>query len=267
MSIASFFPLDSLPTNILEILLLSALIYMVLRFFRGTSAQSVLTGVVITYLLIFVLYVALDWAKMRALQYAIQQVLTPSILAIFIVFQPELRRALLEIGGKVPVIFTGATSKTAVDSIIDACLWLSGNKMGALICVERQVKLGDITEQGTSINAEVSSELLKNIFFKESPLHDGAVVIRGSKIVAAQCLLPMSDNREIAAERGTRHRAALGLAEETDAIVIVVSEETQSLSLAVNGKLEYGLRAEVLKQRVEQLLELHDADRLSAETE
>jgi diadenylate cyclase len=247
-------------TAILEIILMTAGIYVILRFFRGTSAASIFTGVVILYVVLLALILFLDWAEMTHLRYIFSEFIPTSLLVILIVFNTEIRRALVELGGKVPVIFNSTSRKTTMDSIIEACLWLAGNKMGALICIERKVKLGHITEQGTPINAEVSAALLKNIFFKDSPLHDGAVVIRGQQIVAAQCLLPMSDNREISSELGTRHRAAVGLTEESDAVAVVVSEETQKISLSVDGRLEFGLKAEEVKKRLDELLEFQPAE-------
>ena len=220
--------------DLIDILILSGLFYYLFRFIRGTRAAQMFVGLVIL-LLISLVAGAL---QLTGLNWLISSLKTVWVLAFLILFQPELRKALTSLGGgKMFRSFTRTQESAVLKELVRAVETLSEKGIGALIVIERNVGLKNIVETGTLLEAKASAELLVSIFTPPTPLHDGAVVISGSQIVAAGCILPLSQNPRLAYALGTRHRAALGITEESDAIVMVVSEETSQISIAESGRL------------------------------
>lgn len=229
--------------DIIDILLMSYLVYLLIKLVRETRAGQLIKGI----LFIIAAYIISSQLGLKAISYIIKSTLDVGLLALLIMFQPEIRRALEKAGRtKVGINFlsfgenSDETSRwnTAIEAICDACVDLSATKTGALIVIERQTKLGEQIENGTILNAVPSKELFGNIFFKNTPLHDGAVIIRDGMVLAAACFLPKPQKEELINKKlGSRHRAAIGMSENSDAIVIVVSEETGHISIAENGGL------------------------------
>lgn len=229
--------------DIIDILLMSYLVYLLIKLIRETRAGQLVKGI----LFIVIAYVISNLIGLKAMSYIIKSALDIGLLAILIMFQPEIRRALEKAGrSKIGItLFSVGESadqsakwNTCIEAICDSCVDLSATKTGALIVIERQTKLGEQIENGTILNAVPSKELFGNIFFKNTPLHDGAVIIRDGMILAAACFLPKPQKEELINKKlGSRHRAAIGMSENSDAIVIVVSEETGNISIAENGEL------------------------------
>jgi diadenylate cyclase len=222
--------------DLLDIILISIILYRLLLMIKGTKAAHMLVGLGVLLLASifsrhFEFY-TLDWL--------IQSFWTHIVIAIIVLFQPEIRRALAQMGETTPFLptLTSAEELKSLEEIVRATVALSNRKIGALIAIERETSLKDFVEIGTPLDAKVSKEVLVSIFHPTSPIHDGAVVIKGNRIVAAGCFLPITTSPEISKSFGTRHRAGLGLSEETDAVVIIVSEETGSISMAINRRLE-----------------------------
>ena len=227
--------------NILDILLVTMLIYYATKVIRQTRANSVLKG--------FIFLLAVMWLSdifaLNTINWLLRQVMGTGTIMLVVLFQPELRRALEQMG-RTPFtskLLGGSSSRTAqnaehlTEEMVRALTNLSRRKVGALIVMERQTGLKDIVASGTMLDAEISSALIENIFEPNTPLHDGAVVMNHGRITAAACFLPLSENSSISRELGTRHRAALGISETTDAIVLIVSEETGIISMAQEGRL------------------------------
>lgn len=229
--------------DIIDILLMSYLVYLLIKLIRETRAGQLVKGI----LFIVIAYVISNIIGLKAMSYIIKSALDIGLLALLIMFQPEIRRALEKAGRSkigITLFSVGETAdqsakwNTCIEAICDSCVDLSATKTGALIVVERQTKLGEQIENGTILNAVPSKELFGNIFFKNTPLHDGAVIIRDGMILAAACFLPKPQKEELINKKlGSRHRAAIGMSENSDAIVIVVSEETGNISIAENGEL------------------------------
>ena len=227
--------------NILDIAVLSVLIYNMLKLASYTRASSLFKGI------IFVIVLALvsDTLEIVALNWLLQQVLSVGVVVLVIVFQPELRRILEQLGRSKfarklfgsPKKQRNAMMEQHVSEIVKALNNMSRKKIGALIVIERSTKLGDVIESGTVVDAEISSQLIENIFEPNTPLHDGAMIIRDERIAAAACILQLSDDHSISRELGTRHRAAIGITETTDAVSLIVSEETGIISMTREGKL------------------------------
>ena len=230
-------------TDLVDILLIAFIVYQLLKLIKETRALQLVKGILILF---FVLELS-SWLRLTTLNYLLRSAMQVGMFAIVVIFQPELRSLLEKVGrskvGRIISIGSGATdSRTlAIQEIAQAAENLSAEKVGALIVIERETKLGDIIGTGTLIDAEVSSALLENIFVPKTPLHDGAVIIRGDRIHTAGCLLPLTSNENLSRELGTRHRAALGISEASDAIVVVVSEETGKISIAASGALTRNL--------------------------
>ena len=238
-------------TNIIEILLLSFLIYKILCWVQNTRAWTLLKGGVI----ILVFYLLASFLRFTTITWIINRMCLIAVLAVLIIFQPELRKALEQLGSK--NILTGLflesvrgpegyTEKT-VNEIVRAAYEMGKVKTGALIVIEKDVSLQEVEHTGIEIDGIVTSQLLINIFEHNTPLHDGAVVIRGNRITAATCYLPLTDSLTISKDLGTRHRAALGISESTDSMTVVVSEETGRVSLAQGGVLKRISDPEVLR--------------------
>jgi diadenylate cyclase len=234
-----------------DILVVACLIYYLIMLAKGTRAWQIILG-----LLAFVFVLGLsNWAQLKTLNWLLLQMFQLGPVAIVVLFFPELRHALEELG-RVGIWgrgFTGLQKEDVsvmVGELVRAANSLSDKKIGALIVLERETGLTDIIETGTTVNATVTAELLGTIFYPGSPLHDGAAIIRRGRLVAAGCTLPLSDSREIGATVHTRHKAALGMTEQSDALVLVVSEETGIISLAFGGKMVRGIRDEALRDRL-----------------
>lgn len=220
--------------DIIDIAVLSGLFYWLFRFIRGTRAAQMFVGLVI----ILLLSLAASALQLNGLNWLISSLKTVWVLAFLILFQPELRKMLTSLGGgRLFRSFTRTQESSVLGELVRSAESLAEKSLGALIVIERNVGLKNIVETGTPLDARVSAELLVTIFTPPSPLHDGAVVVSGSQVVAAGCILPLSQNPRLAYALGTRHRAALGITEESDCIVIVVSEESSAISIAEGGRL------------------------------
>lgn len=229
----------SLPnaTGIVEILVLAVVLYYIMDFFRGTRSAQVMSGFIF---FLIALTAITRFFHLDALNWILQRISVYAAVAFIVIFQPEIRRALAEIG-KQSVFASKVSERMMVDNIVSAVKLLSGKKIGALIAIQREIGTRAIQETGTKIDAVITPELLASIFFPMTPLHDGGVIIKNNRIHAAGCLFPLSQRDELSKSLGTRHRAAIGLTEETDALVIVVSEETGSISFAYKGRIARGL--------------------------
>ncbi len=236
--------------DILDILLLSYLVYTLIKMVRETRAGQLMKGLIVC----LVAFLIASWLDMKALTYLMTEAFDIGLLALVIMFQPELRRALEKAGhSKIGLSLTRSTSESsamwskAIDAICDSCVELSATYTGALIVIERQTRLGEQIDNGTVMNAQPSKELFGNIFYPKTPLHDGAVIMREGMIMAAACFLPKPQKEELINKKlGSRHRAAIGMSENSDAIVIVVSEETGAISVAEDGVLTSGFTRERL---------------------
>lgn len=225
-------------TDVIDILIVAFITYKILGFIRETRAEQLIKGLLVLVAATFLS----DVFNLYSLNWILRGTMTLGMVAIVIVFQPELRRGLEYIGrSKLLKTSFGQMDKTKAKHIttefIKAVDSFSKDRVGALIILEREIALSDIAETGTTLEAEISTELIGNIFYEGAPLHDGAVIIRGDRILAAGCVLPLTQNRTIGKELGTRHRAGIGITEHSDAIALIVSEETGIISMAVDGKL------------------------------
>jgi diadenylate cyclase len=231
--------------DLLEILIVAAVLYKVLKFLAGTRALQILFGV----LTLGAIYVAAFLLKLSMIAYLLGVIFTYGAFAALVVFQPELRYALARLGQTRPFAFFGGRAASVVaEQVSEAVERLSRNATGAIIAVERDVALEEYLDSGTRLQASLSADLVATIFSPYSPLHDGAIVVRGDQIIGAGCILPLTQHTPLSKTLGTRHRAALGLSEETDAIVFVVSEETSAVSVAQRGSLEQGLTPERVRE-------------------
>ncbi len=244
----------------IEIGVLAVGFYFILTFIRGTRGAGILKGIVFLFIVIFLglLYVA-DYFELERLRDMLRWVLSGSALALVILFAPELRRALSHLAqSRILSPLLRDHSTRIVDELVNAAVKLSKNRIGALVAIERDVGLGEYIENGCRIDAQLTSELLETIFYPGSALHDGAVILQQDRAAAAGCLLPLTDDTTLSKSMGTRHRAAIGIAEETDAIALVVSEETGRISVAVNGKLMGDLTRDSLHKLLTDLFHRDD---------
>ncbi len=253
MFLQSTFPLLQLQlTDILDIAILSFVIYKLLWMLRKTSSGRLMWGVLILMMVMFVSsrYVL----SLTATSWLLDKVVQWGILVLVVLFQPEIRRFLERMGsGRLGFVFSsskeaGQEVETAILQTTEAYADLSRDKVGALMVFERQNLLDDEIKTGTALDCSVSSELLKNIFWNKAPLHDGAVIVREGRIVGAGCMLPLSGNVNLSRDLGMRHRAGIGMSEHSDAVVVIVSEETGSISAAVGGMLKRHLAPETLER-------------------
>ena len=242
--------------DFLDIVIVAVIIYYLIRLVRETRAEQLIKGV----FAILAMYLVAYLVGFRTVKTIMEYIIRYGAIVLLVLFQPELRKILEQVGrtsiSRLPV-FAGAlgtqeqeramTVKT-IDAICDSCAMLSKERIGALIVMEKTTRIGDIISTGTIIDSQPSADLIKNIFFPNTPLHDGALVIRGNRLYAAGCFLPLSDNYEISRTLGPRHRAALGMSEVSDAVVVVVSEETGNISVAKNSKLNLRLTANNLSK-------------------
>lgn len=249
---------------VIDILAVAWLIYRLLLLAKGTRAWQVTAGLAIFFLAVYIS----DRFQLYSLNWLLRQAFPLGPVAIVILFLPELRHTLEEFGrpgfwGRSLGLVAKEEMRGMVDGVVTAVSTLSVKRIGALIVFEREVGLEDIIATGTPMNATVTSELIGTIFYKGTPLHDGAVIIREDRIVAAGCTLPLTASPKVDATVHTRHKAALGISEESDAIVVVVSEETGTISLALEGKLIRGLRDDTLQERLYALLQIGAPNRLA----
>ena len=242
-----------------DIIIVAFLIYGVVKLVRETRAGQLVKGL----FLLVILFIISSYFNLVMVSRVLAYFFQFAFVAILIVFQPEIRKALEQVGRNnvgqsIAAVVTGrdrsydrAQIRKAINAVVDGVGILQQLKMGALIVFERKTKLGDIIETGTQINCEPSGQIVGNIFFNKAPLHDGAMIIRDGMIHAAGCILPLTKNTSVSAELGTRHRAALGVSEESDAVVVVVSEETGQISVVVNGVLARRFTRDTLRDVLE----------------
>ena len=236
---------------LLDIALVAVAIYYVLMLLRGTRAVQLIRGLLILGALI----AFTGLLNLSTLNWVLTRTLLPGVIAVIILFQPELRMALEQIGrGQIFGVGLRSLRQEQITRLVEELVYsarqFSHDHTGALMVIEREVGLNDVIQTGRRLDAAASADLLRTIFYPGTPLHDLAAVIRGDRLVAAGCLLPLTERREVRGLLGTRHRAALGLSETTDAVIVVVSEETGAVSLAVDGKLYSSLTPDILKQRL-----------------
>ena len=235
------------PLDIIDILIVAAIIYKVYKMLQETRAITLVKGLIV----ILSITLICSWLNLHVISWLLQKTISLLFVALPIVFQPELRRALEHLGqGKLfgkSVFLNEAEAETVVDELVKTAKTLAATKTGALIVIEREMKLNDISSTGIHIDGLITSEFLLNVFIVNTPLHDGAAIIRGKRLIAAACLLPLTENRELSTELGTRHRAAIGLSEQCDALILVVSEETGTISIAENGHIMRHLDTDTLK--------------------
>lgn len=241
--------------DILEILIIAVLIYNIIKWVKNTKAWVLLKGI----LVLFLFYILATILGFDAILWMFANGLGVGITALVIVFQPELRKALEQLGKRnIMTSFMDSTEEdvftdSTVDEIVKAAYELARTRTGALIVIERNVKLDEYEQTGIEIDAKLTSALLINIFEHNTPLHDGAVIVRGNRVTSATCYLPLSDNMTISKDLGTRHRAAVGISEATDSFTIVVSEETGGVAIAENGELTRRVGRELLHDRLTEL--------------
>lgn len=236
----------------IEIFILSLMLFFLFRLFKGTRGAAILSGLIILFGTLFVIT---SLSHLEVLNWLLSRLMLYISLAVIVIFHPEIRRVLAKLGRQPLWNNAGISSqKSLVEPLMETALLLSKRKIGALIAIEREIGMRAIQDTGTKINSIVSAELLSTIFFPHTPLHDGGVIISGDRICAAGCLFPLSQKEEISKTLGTRHRAAIGLTEETDAIILVVSEETGAISIAYNGRLRRGLEEDRLRRVLSSML-------------
>lgn len=242
--------------DLVDVAIVSIILYFLISLIRETRAMQLVKGLVV-FGIMLVISRALN---LTAVNYILSALLQYGVFALIVIFQPELRSILERIGrfkvGHIIDLSNDESSqiKKMIKSVAKASADLSATKTGALIVIERNTKLGEFLRTGTAINADVSSRLLENIFVPNTPLHDGAVIIRENKILTAACVLPLTANTNISPNLGTRHRAAIGLSEVTDAVIVVVSEETGTISIALNASLTRNLSQEALEKALNKIL-------------
>ena len=238
-------------TDLLDIAIMSFAIYKLLSLVRSTRAENILKGIVILFRALWLS----SLRTLRGINYSMRYVVEWGVLALFIVCQPELRRGLEQLGSRnirlLRILAPQQQSselERAIDQTVLACTEMSKSRTGVLIVFERKILLNEVLRSGTTLDAAVSSELLKNIFFVKAPMHDGAVIIRNGRIGGAGCMLPLSKNVNLSRDLGMRHRAGIGMSENSDAVVVIVSEETGSISVAIGGMLKRHLMPETLEK-------------------
>lgn len=240
--------------QIVDILLVTYVVYKLIMIIRGTRAVQLVKGIAV----IFMIWFVSNFLGLSTLEFITKQTATFGLLAIIIIFQPELRRGLEQLGRS--RLFTSRSApkndsmQTTIDALVKATSYMGKRRIGALVSIEKETGLNDYAETGIPMQAVLTSELLINIFIPNTPLHDGAVVIKNDKILAAGCYLPLSEDHTISKELGTRHRAALGISEVTDCLTLIVSEETGGISISKSGTLYRNLSEEQLREMLEQNL-------------
>jgi len=249
-------PISFSVLDFVDILIIAFVSYHIILLIKDTPAVQLIKGLVLLFIASFIA----DQLGLRTINWLLKGVMAMMVVALPIIFQPEIRRGLLKMGKRgffINTSFLHKESDKKIEQLINGLVMvmpmLSSKHKGALVVLEREVGLKDILETGIFLNSEFSPELLYSIFMPDSPLHDGAVIIRGNKIVGANCILPLSERLDISKSLGTRHRAALGLSEQTDALIIIVSEETGNISIALDGKITRPMEPQGLKKMLTHL--------------
>ena len=236
-------------SDIVDILVVSIIFYTVMRLIRSTSAARVARAI----LMLLIITLLTDVLNLYTLNWLLDKIFEVGAIALIIVFQPELRRALERVGSQLHFHLLSTTTgasieQTAIAATVQACEIMSKERVGVLLVFERQTPLDEYFKTGTIVDAQLSEQLLRNLFFKNSPLHDGAVIVRGGRVAAAGCVMPLSDNPHLPSDLGTRHRAGVGTSEATDAVVVIVSEENGTISVAIGGMLKRHLAPQTLQK-------------------
>jgi diadenylate cyclase len=235
-------------TDVIDIAIIAYVLYKVFMFIRNTRVEQLVKGL---FVLVFITW-ASSWLGLRTINWILRNAMTVGVIALLIVFQPELRKMLETLGKgefiKRTLLNEENNGEATIKGIVDAAVYLSRAKIGALIVIEREMGLNDVVASGIKLDSLVSSELLINIFIPNTPLHDGAVIIRGDRIMAATCFLPLSENPNLSKELGTRHHAGIGITESSDSVAVIVSEETGTISVAQNGRLSRYLDSKTLME-------------------
>lgn len=244
------------PSAVIQVLVLAVVFYFILNFVRGTRGANILKGLVFLFVLTFlgVMYVA-DLLELQEIKTMLTFALNGSAIALIIIFAPELRRGLSQLAQSPllsPLLHEQSTK--VVEELVTAAVRLSKNRIGALVAIERDVGLGEYIDNGVKIDAALTSELLETMFYPGSALHDGAVIIQRDRVAAAGCLFPLVDDPNLSRSMGTRHRAGIGVTADTDAVSLIVSEETGRISVAVTGRLNTDLNRESLEKILNELL-------------
>ena len=249
-------------TDVLDILIIAFLLYKLLTLVRSTKAASLLKGLLVFFAVLALSYIC----QLNGIYYILSKMMEMGVLALIILFQPEIRRILEQVGSRRIIAFfshseAGNVMEQTIGQTVLACTEMSQSRTGALIVFEREIMLDELVRSGTVLDAAVSSELLKNIFFVKAPMHDGAVIVRHGRILGAGCMLPLSKNVNLSRDLGMRHRAGIGMSENSDAVVVIVSEETGSISVAIGGMLKRHLKPETLENLLRnELLPQEDSD-------
>ena len=239
--LASFW--NSYFRHVVDIVIVGALFYLGYSFLNKTKAIQLLKG----FIVIFVVAILANLLRLDTLDWIIKNITTSLFITLIVVFQPELRRLITQFGQRHWLISGGIKEAFPLDELVSSMFSMSGEKVGSLIVIERNTALDSYIESGVEVNADISEELLRTIFFPPTPLHDGAVIIRNGRIASAACYLPLSDSTQLKKQTGSRHRAALGISEESDALVLVTSEESGGISVMVNGKMYSRIKESDLK--------------------
>lgn len=244
-------------TDFIDVFIVAVILYYLINLIRETRAMQLVKGVIF----LFVVFFISQWLNLNALNYILGGAMQIGAFAVIVLFQPELRSLLermgrFKVGRIIDFAFDSSEEELQqmIKSVSAAAEDMSLTKTGALIVIERNTRLGEFISTGTMLDANVSTGLLENIFVPNTPLHDGAVIIRGSKIITAGCVLPLTANNNLSRDLGTRHRAAIGLSEVTDAVIVAVSEETGKISIALNGSLTRNLARESLEKALQKLI-------------
>ncbi len=254
------------PADLADIALVALFFYGIFALLRGSRSYAALMGFIALLTATLLLYLFVRTWKMEAMSLIFQNSWIVVLIIFMIVFQHDFRRALINLGQfRLFRGFLSGRERDAIDEVCSAVNIMSNRNVGALIVFERRNPLDSYLGSGTELDAAISPELIRTIFTPYSALHDGAALIRSDRLVAAGCILPLSDEQLLSSDLGTRHRAALGMSEETDAVVVVVSEETGTISVAVDGKIERGLKIEDLRRRLQKELNIPELDTPRAE--
>ena len=244
--------------DIIDILLVAYLIYNTIWFVRRTNSYNLAKGIIV---FLIVMLIA-NLFRLKMISFVLQKTAELGLIALVILFQPELRRLLERMGSRFSSSRgqSGTEMDSAIAHTVLACTDMSASKTGALIIFERNIKLNEIMSTGTIINADTNAELIKNIFFNKAPLHDGALIIRSGRLAAAGCVLPLTKSTNLSKELGMRHRAGIGLSEQSDAVVVIVSEETGAISVAIDGMLKRHLNATTFERLLRSELIVEETD-------
>lgn len=252
---------------LIEIAILWVTFYYLLKFIQGTRGAGVLRGLIVALVLLFLVVMKVtETFELLRIQHIVKNWFVPAlVIAVIVIFQPELRRGLIRMGQNPLFTRIWKTSASFIDEIVEAATLMSKDRTGALLAIEREVSLSGFLEGAVRLDADLTSELLETIFFTGGPLHDGAVIIQHGRVTAAGCLFPLTDNPDLAKTLGTRHRAAIGVTEESDCVAVIVSEETGQISIAVKGQLIADLDKTTLEAHLRRLLIREDGPSATGE--